>query len=283
MEILRNITQRLLPCYPDGEARALARMVLEERFSLSMTDILMGKDKNLSAEDRKDLENIVARLLKNEPIQYILEHATFRSRNFHVEPGVLIPRPETEELVDWVVDSWDSSHKKRPRILDIGTGSGCIAISLALDIRHSVVSAIDISSEALTVARRNAEDLSAQVFFMQQDILHPEPTDERWDIIVSNPPYVRQLEAADMHENVLKHEPHLALFVSDQDPLLFYREICRFASQHLNPGGMLFFEINQYLATETVHLTEEFGFCNIEVRHDQYGNKRMLKCTKGLR
>lgn len=279
MEIYHKIAHQLLAAYPDREAHALARLVLEERYNLSQTDLLLDKDSKLSADDRRDLANIVDRLLANEPVQYVLGQAWFCSRPFHVEPGVLIPRPETEELVRMIVQK--NAHRNSGlSVLDIGTGSGCIAISLALDLPKADVTAWDISSEALKIATDNAQTLKADIHFQQQDILHPEPTDRQWDVIVSNPPYVRQLEAAEMSANVLKHEPHLALFVSDDDPLIFYREIGQFAWNHLAAGGRLYFEINQYLGKETADMIENIGFSDVKVHQDAYNNNRMLSCSK---
>lgn len=279
MEIYHKIAHQLLAAYPDREAHALARLVLEERYNLSQTDLLLDKDSKLSADDRRDLANIVDRLLANEPVQYVLGKSWFCSRPFHVEPGVLIPRPETEELVRMIVQ--ENEHRNPSlSVLDIGTGSGCIAISLALDLPKADVTAWDISSEALKIATDNAHALKADVRFQQQDILHPEPTDQQWDIIVSNPPYVRQLEAAEMSANVLEHEPHLALFVSDDDPLIFYREIGQFAWNHLTTGGRLYFEINQYLGKETADMIENIGFSDVKVHQDAYNNNRMLSCSK---
>lgn len=279
MEIYHKIARQLLAAYTDREAHALARLVLEERYNLSQTDLLLDKDNKLSADDRQDLANIVDRLLRNEPVQYVLGQAWFCGRPFHVEPGVLIPRPETEELVRLIVGEQQQADSAL-KVLDIGTGSGCIAISLALELPQAEVTACDVSSEALRIAADNAKSLKAEVRFELQDILHPEPTDRQWNVIVSNPPYVRQLEAAEMSANVLEHEPHLALFVSDDDPLLFYREIGHFTWNHLTPGGRLYFEINQYLGPETAQLMEEIGFSDVQVHVDAYNNNRMLSCSK---
>jgi len=279
MEIYRQITRQLTAAYPDREAQALARMVMEERYNLSQTDLLLDKDSNLSADDHTELTNIVNRLLQHEPIQYVLGTARFCGRDFHVEPGVLIPRPETEELVQLIVRR-HAKNSKQLGVLDIGTGSGCIAISLALELPLSGVSAWDISQEALHIAQGNAERLHAEVEFKKEDILHPEPTSQQWDIIVSNPPYVRRLEAREMDPNVLDYEPHLALFVPDDDALRFYRAIARFAGCHLSAGGQLYLEINQYLPDETARLIAEYGFSSVEIHTDQFGNKRILSCSK---
>ena len=273
----RETLHALASLYPQGEASALARMVFEERFGLSQTDLLLGKDSNLSANDLAELHNIVARLQKNEPIQYVLGETAFCGLHIGVGPGVLIPRPETEELVEWITAHY-AGQQPPLRVLDIGTGSGCIALALASRGFH--VEAWDVSPEALTIARGNAERLHLDVQFVQEDILQAKATDACYDILVSNPPYICQREACDMERNVLDHEPALALFVPDDDPLLFYRAIARFAHEALTPGGCLFFEINRAYSYETKCMLEREGFIDIELRNDQFNNPRMLKATK---
>ena len=271
MNILTQTARRLQSVYPESEAKAMARIVLEDRFGLSQTDILLGKDSELSADDRTELENIVDRLIHEEPLQYVLGFTRFCGHRFTVRPGCLIPRPETEELVRL-------AERYEGNILDIGTGSGCIAISLALSGKE--VTAWDISDEALLIARENAQSLGAKVSFEKKDILHIEGENRLWDIIVSNPPYVRQSEAKDMKANVLNHEPHLALFVPDADPLLFYRAIADFCLTHLKKGGFLLLEISQWLGSETAELLREKGFTEIKVLKDQFGINRMIQCTR---
>lgn len=249
---------------------------MEVRFGLSQTDLLLCKDTLLSADERKELENIVQRLLQREPVQYILGQEVFCGHVFHVEPGVLIPRPETAELVRWVAEAVPSGVS----LLDIGTGSGCIAISLAL--MGYEATAMDVSPDALRIAQGNADALGARVDFVLQDILHPSPTDRQWDVIVSNPPYVCQSEAADMEDNVLLHEPSLALFVPDQDPLLFYRSIALYGLDHLLPGGWLFFEINRAYARETADMLGGYGYQQVVCRQDQFGNPRMVCARRNL-
>ncbi len=280
MNLISQISRQLSPAYPDGEARALARIVLEDGFGLSQTDVLMGKDKDLSAESLTLLQNIVQRLLRHEPVQYVLGTAWFCGHRFHVRPGCLIPRPETEDLVEHVLR--DSIAQTSPiRLLDMGTGSGCIAISLALALKQKAeVSAIDISSEALDIARENARQLDAEVRFTQRDILNLPSGDERWHIIVSNPPYVRECEAAQMQANVLEHEPNLALFVPDNDALRFYQAIANYAWEHLHTGGWLYFEINRYLSRETQEMLENRGFIAAEIIKDRYDNPRIIKCQR---
>lgn len=277
MSHFRNLVQQLSGIYPKGEATSIAHWVMEERFGLSQTDILLGKDSDLSANNVEELQNITTRLLKNEPVQYVLGYTTFCGLNIGVEPGVLIPRPETAELVDWIYQTGRSGAK----VLDIGTGSGCIALALAH--RGFQVQAWDVSPEALTIARRNAAKLQLEVDFKLKDALQIESDSDAqnstFDIIVSNPPYICNSEAANMDSNVLEFEPHTALFVPNNDPLLFYRAIAQYATNHLSQRGQLFFEINRAYATETVEMLKSLGFIDIYVRQDQFGNNRMVMAT----
>ncbi len=270
-----NHLQELKSHYGSSEGRALYRMVMEECFGLTHTDILLGKDNEISTEQQQRLDEITERLLKNEPIQYILGRATFCGHSFEVCPGVLIPRPETEKLVSTVstICSAIPSTDVPPSILDIGTGSGSIAVSLAL--KGYRVSAMDISPTALEVAERNATRLGAVITFFQDDILQPTDTAPRWDVIVSNPPYICLHEAAEMEPNVLMHEPHQALFVPDTDPLIFYRAIAAYAMSHLTPGGWLCLEINRAYPKEISLLLASFGFTDINITSDQYDNPRI--------
>ena len=270
-----NHLQELKSHYGSSEGRALYRMVMEECFGLTHTDILLGKDNEISTEQQQRLDEITERLLKKEPIQYILGRATFCGHSFEVCPGVLIPRPETEKLVSTVstICSAIPSTDVSPSILDIGTGSGSIAVSLALEGYR--VSAMDISPTALEVAERNATRLGAVITFFQDDILQPTHTDPRWDVIVSNPPYICLHEAAEMEPNVLMHEPHQALFVPDTDPLIFYRAIAAYAMSHLTPGGWLCLEINRAYPKEISLLLASFGFTDINITSDQYDNPRI--------
>jgi release factor glutamine methyltransferase len=271
-----NYVQRLQQTYPPGEARALYRMVMEMRFGLSQTDLMLGKDTLLSANDRNKLEEIIQRLMQKEPVQYILGQAEFCGHIFHVAPGVLIPRPETAELVQWILSTVPSPDRPFCRLLDVGTGSGCIAISLSLE--GFPVTASDISPESLAIAQKNAEFLQAKIDFVSEDILHPRHNnDEKWQLIVSNPPYICEREKADMDDNVLLYEPHLALFVPNDNPLLFYRAIAEYAQSHLAPSGMLFFEINQIYGNELISMLSEMKFNDIELRQDQFGNPRFIK------
>lgn len=269
-----NCLQELKLHYGPSEGYALYRMVMEECFNLSHTDILLGKDSHISEEKQNRLKEITSRLLKNEPIQYILGYAWFHGQRFNVRNGVLIPRPETELLVDKVMEIAKMHiEDTRTKILDIGTGSGCIAVSLAL-AGHKVT-AMDISEDALNIAQENAIILEADVDFVHENILHPSTSHEQWDIIVSNPPYICLHEAEEMERNVLDHEPHLALFVPDTDPLIFYRAIASFAMSHLAPNGWLCLEINQAFPDEITQLLSSFGFRDITIIPDQYGKNRI--------
>ena len=268
------IRQRLQTHYEPGEAVWLTRVVCHEILGQSMTDYYLGKDIALSANKETELENILIRLCQYEPIQYIQGKARFLGRDFHVAPGVLIPRPETEELVERIVRETPAG----ANVLDIGTGSGCIGISLAMSVKDAQVTAWDISSEALQIARGNARTLGAEVRFVQCDVLTVQPgADEHYDVIVSNPPYVTEHERTTMEPNVLKWEPSLALFVPDDDPLLFYRAIAGFGRSHLRPGGLLFFEINEALGDEVLALLDGMGYAGLELRKDVFDKPRLVR------
>ena len=221
----------------------------------------------------------MSELKKEKPIQYLLGETEFNGLKFKVNENVLIPRPETEELVELICHCEERSNLKAVKILDIGTGSGCIAISLARNMLNADVFAIDVSAEALKVAKQNAEQNQVSVTFLEKDILQAEDLLEQFDVIVSNPPYVRNLEKQEIKNNVLENEPHLALFVDDFDALIFYRKIALLATKNLNNGGQLFFEINQYLGKEMIQLLNELSFSDIELRKDIYGNDRMTRAV----
>ena len=277
-ELWRQLTQ----VYEEGEAKAIARLVYEVRFGLMPADLFIGKDTQLSTDDQKLLEEITQRLLRQEPVQYVLGEAEFGGRSFHVEPGVLIPRPETYELCQWIMedDRWQSGNAGA-RILDIGTGSGCIACTLAAEMTNAQVTAWDISDDALRIASGNATQSHVDVRFEKKDALRL-TTDtslqySSFDIIVSNPPYICEKERTAMEANVLEHEPKLALFVPDDDPLLFYRSIAHYAAQALTPHGQLFFEINPLYVNEMQEMLRNEGFTHTETRYDQFGKQRFTK------
>lgn len=295
-----QLWKRLTVIYNEREAQAIVRTVLDALFGMSLTDICLGKVTQLSADDTTRLEKIMQRLEKSEPVQYVLGSGWFAGRLFDVAPGVLIPRPETEDLVKWACDEAKEKEKEKednskeergkeekevskkeeaphPSILDIGTGSGCIAITVALALPQARVTAWDISTDALAIAAGNAHRLGASVRFEHQDALSAPDDEACWDVIVSNPPYICDKERADMSDNVLSYEPELALFVPDSDPLIFYRAIARYASKALKPGGRLLFETNTAYAHEVAQVMADEGFTAIEVRNDCFGKPRMVK------
>lgn len=269
-----NCLQELKQHYGSTEGYALYRMILEECFGLTHTDILLGKDNQISIENQARLNEITERLLKSEPIQYILGYTYFFGHKFMVRPGALIPRPETELLVQTSIElSTEMNLQTNPQILDIGTGSGCIAISMAL--AGYKATAMDISEDALSIAIENANTLGAEVEFIHENILHPSFCNRQWDMIISNPPYVCLSEANEMERNVLDYEPHNALFVPDTDPLIFYRAIASYATSHLSPNGWICLEINQAFPEEMATLLTSFGFSDPTIISDQYGKKRI--------
>jgi len=302
------INQSLRHQYTVREIKFLAMRILQHITQLSTANILTNKYTILSDTQHEKVKMIVERLKKNEPLGYIIGECEFFSLPFEVNPYTLIPRPETEELVDWIITdvraycihpSINKGVYNTPlRILDIGTGSGCIAVSLAKNLKNSIVTAFDISTEALETAKKNAKKNNVTIDFRKEDILeildkakrqsraagqarndNANCTDE-FDIIVSNPPYVCEKEKTDMKDNVLQYEPHLALFVSGDDPLLFYRAIALFATTHLKQGGSLYFEINRTFGNEICKMLDEMGFFNIELRKDLSGNDRMVKAQR---
>ena len=276
-----DLWQRLTPLYDEGESKAIVRWVLDEGFGLSMSNVLCGALQMLSDEDQQRLETMMHRLEQAEPVQYVLGVAEFGGRQFRVAPGVLIPRPETAELCHIIGEGGRRDEKGNCHILDIGTGSGCIAITLALDIPGSEVTAWDISEDALEIASRNADALGAKVRFEKQDALNISPFAYSWDIIVSNPPYIDEaLERGAMARNVLEYEPHEALFGPSEAPDLFYRRIGEYALQSLRPGGLLFFELNPLMAASVNDYLLSLGFHHLEIRRDQFGKQRFLKAMK---
>ena len=323
MKTYQQLWQSLTPLYDAGEAQAIVRTVLDVKYGMTLTDIICGKVNEISADEERKLEEIIIRLQKGEPVQYVLGEADFAGRTFHVEPGVLIPRPETVELCQWIekdlagistVSSEDFSEDSPQatddarRILDICTGSGCIAITLGLNIPNSEVTGWDISEDALQIAQGNVEMMKAgNVRIEHQDalalpkvaetdnekmkgnddkeVVKPKgeaktPSTQKWDLIVSNPPYICEKEKADMEKNVLEHEPSLALFVPDEDPLKFYRAIAEYASSALKSGGALYFEINPIYEKETREMLQKLDFKDIETKEDAFGKKRMMRAIK---
>ena len=282
-----EIWHRIATSYDDGEARAIARILIEELFGLSYADIVCGATEQLSADDTLRLDTAVRRIEQGEPLQHVLGYADFCGNRFCVNGSVLIPRPETEwlvdegaKLMDGCVASDETQHKaphSPKRILDIGTGSGCIAISLKLRLGDAYVEAWDISEEALRTAQDNADALKAEVVFRKRDALRADNTAAPWDLIVSNPPYICDSERSAMDDNVLLHEPHTALFVPDDDPLRFYRAIARYALLTLNIGGNLLFECNTRYAEATGKMLSDMGFEEVTVSDDCFGLPRFVR------
>ncbi|MEY2738524.1 MAG: Methylase of polypeptide chain release factor [Bacteroidota bacterium] len=277
--------------HEEQEIESFFFILTEYLHHLKRVDVALQPDFELSDSDIQKWNAIVSDLQQEKPIQYITGETWFYGLRFQVNENTLIPRPETEELVEWIIESQKSNVQSQTlAILDIGTGTGCIPISLKTNILQANVSAIDVSEHALEVAKRNAELNKVEINFIQANILEVQDLSQlstpnsqlrtNFDIIVSNPPYVRNLEKQEIKKNVLDYEPHLALFVEDTDALLFYRKIAQLALKNLSPNGLLFFEINQYLGNETVELLKKLGFKNIELKKDLYGNDRMIKCEK---
>ena len=301
MKTYQEFWQSLTPLYDAGEAQAIVRIVLDVEYGMTLTDIICGKVNELSSDEERNLEEIITRLQNGEPVQYVLGEADFAGRTFHVEPGVLIPRPETAELCQWIEEDVSFLEAdERKQILDICTGSGCIAITLGLTIPNSEVTGWDISEDALRIAQGNVEMLKAgNVRIEYQDALMlPKAAEAEeaaeiseatksesslskgWNVIVSNPPYICEKEKADMEKNVLEHEPSIALFVPDEDPLKFYRAIAEYASSALKSEGALYFEINPIYEKETREMLQSLGFKDIETKEDAFGKKRMMKAKK---
>ena len=277
-----ELCRLLTSCYDEGEAKAVIRYVLEVAFGLTMTDVVCGGVEKLSAADTERLNGYIGRLLKGEPVQYVLGVADFGPRQFGVGPGVLIPRPETYELCQWAVEcvkKKDYPSETGVNILDIGTGSGCIACTLAAELPKAHVTAWDISPIALGIARENAKRNSVKVDFQARDVLKVRYGSDagKWNVIVSNPPYVLDSEADDMADHVLDYEPEIALFVPDDDPLLFYLHISNYAQSALAEGGLLLFEINPLFDEHIEDILLGLGFDDITIRQDQFGRNRFVK------
>ena len=269
-----NFLEQLTPLYDSMEAERFFTITLENLKGWQRVDVVMNPDAELT-DDEVAKWNVVLNALKEQkPIQYIFGTAHFYGLELKVNENTLIPRPETEELVEWIIK--ENAAKGKINILDIGTGSGCIAIALAKNLPDAMVYAIDVSAEALKVAQGNAKANDADVTFWQKDILATDELPQQFDVIVSNPPYVRNLEKQEIKSNVLDYEPHLALFVEDNDPLLFYRKIAALAQKSLTLNGKLYFEINQYLGKETAEMLQDYHYKNIELKKDLYSNDRMI-------
>ena len=283
--------ETLKTIYPITEIDSFFFLLLEEYLGFRRVDIVLKSDFKITQETLNLLQFATKQLEQEVPLQYIIGKTEFYGLPFVVNKHVLIPRPETEELVAWVVSessrfkTFNTSTKqttetKQLKILDIGTGSGCIPISLKKQLPFAKISAIDISKEALTVAKKNAVLNNVDIHFILQDILKTVALDQHYDIIISNPPYVRELEKKELKNNVLKNEPHVALFVENDNPLIFYAKIVELAKKYLNKNGLLFFEINQYLGTETIDLVNKKGLKNIQLKKDMFGNDRIIVASK---
>lgn len=279
---------QLLPLFPETEVESFFYLLTEAYLEKTRIQLALAPDFELNSTQLQQFKKALLRLLQQEPIQYILGDTEFFGYPFQVNQHTLIPRPETEELVAWIIEDVKNKNQANTQqkplnstitILDIGTGSGCIPISLAKELPRAKVSSIDVSGEALQVARKNSTLNYVEVNFIQQDILQAENLPEKYDVIVSNPPYVRELEKEQMHQNVLDFEPELALFVENDDPLIFYRKIAQLAKNALTENGKLYFEINEYLPEEMVSLLEEIGYQDIELKKDIFGKFRMCKAS----
>ena len=282
-----QFAKELSPVYDEHEIDSFFYILLEAFHQMKRIDLAMHPEMEIDTMQLLQWETVLSQLKEQKPIQYILGETEFFGLPFYVNENTLIPRPETEELVDWIIQKskTESQPEAKPngaelkpkvKILDIGTGTGCIAISLAKNLPDAEVYAMDVSEKALAVAQKNAARNATEVTFLHQSILETDDLLQSFDIIVSNPPYVRNLEKEEIKKNVLEYEPHLALFVEDHDALLFYRKITELAQRNLSDNGQLYFEINQYLGQEMIQLLKDHNFSNIELRKDIYGNDRMI-------
>ncbi|SEB43593.1 release factor glutamine methyltransferase [Tenacibaculum sp. MAR_2009_124] len=277
-ELKSLFSEELSSIYPKTEIDTFFYITVEEYLNFKRIDTVLQPHYAFEKDIEKDIIQVLHRLKREEPIQYIIGKTEFYGLTFNVNNNTLIPRPETEELVQWIIEE-AHNFDKEIKILDIGTGSGCIPISLKVHLPNAKVSTIDVSPNAIDVAKQNAFINEVKVDFMNMDILESKGLPDTYDIIVSNPPYVRELEKEEIKNNVLLNEPHLALFVENDAPLIFYDKISKLASKHLNKEGILFFEINQYLGKETSQLIKNNGFESVELRKDLFGNYRMTKAT----
>ena len=285
--IYQDLWQRLTPLYDEGEAQAIVRLVLEVQFGITLTDIYTGKVNELSRNEVEELDKIISRLEHSEPVQYVLGREAFCGRAFHVAPGVLIPRPETEVLCRWIEEDYNRPYcALQPpvplQVLDVGTGSGCIAVTLASDLYNSAVTAWDISGDALLIARENVHQWQVRVELKMEDVLHPSASamQQQFDVIVSNPPYICEKERTAMAKNVLAYEPETALFVPDDDPLRFYRAIAEYGLQVFSEEGTLYFETNPIYINKVKEMLSCLGYKQIEQREDQFGKLRFIKAIR---
>jgi release factor glutamine methyltransferase len=285
-EFRNHFNQDLSAVFPQTEIDSFFFLLIEKELGLKRIDLALNNQLPIPEEKFKHLYNSLSRLKSQEPIQYILGETEFYGLSLKVTKDTLIPRPETEELVEWIISDFknqsnvtSSAIKKSLSILEIGTGTGCIPISLAKNLPNAKITAMDISSEALKIATQNAKLNNVEINFIEQDILITKELPKQYDIIVSNPPYIRELEKKEIQPNVLENEPHLALFVDDNNPLVFYKKITELAENHLSKNGKLFFEINQYLGKKTVEMLIQKGFTNTELKKDLFGNDRMTKSS----
>lgn len=262
--------------YPKEEVDSFFYLMLEHYLEMERFVLALQPKYAITKEEEQPFFEGLQKLKEELPIQYIIGTTYFMDMDFKVDKNVLIPRPETEELVRWMLSEIDNE-KTEISILDVGTGSGCIAVSLAKHLPRAKIHALDVSPEAIQVAHENAKNNGVGIEFIEADILKTPTIEQEFDIIVSNPPYVRELEKREMQNNVLQNEPDLALFVENDNPLIFYKTITQFAQKHLNPNGKLFFEINQFLGEETKSILKQYNFKSIELRQDMFGNNRMLK------
>ena len=272
-----QFSKELSKVYDEHEIDSFFYILLEAFHQMKRVDLAINQNMELDAMQLLQWETVLSQLKEQKPIQYILGETEFFGLPFYVNENTLIPRPETEELVDWIIQQLTvKSQKSKVKILDIGTGTGCIAISLAKNLPNADVFALDVSGKALEVATKNAKRNNVNITFLNQSILETDDLEQQFDIIVSNPPYVRNLEKQEIKKNVLDFEPHLALFVEDDDALLFYRKITQLAQKNLSESGMLYFEINQYLSNQMFEMIKTFNFTDIQLRKDLYGNDRMM-------
>lgn len=278
-QLLAEITQQLGLVYSKEEAKVIAKeLLVEPPLSLPLSFVYTGESKELSEEQTNLLTKMLERLLKGEPFQYVLKHEYFAGLCIQVGPGVLIPRPETQDLVAWILQDWQS--KKNLNIVDVCTGSGCIAAALAHAFPQAQITAVDLSQQALFYARLNTSSFGSRVQIFEQDVLSPELVFFGQDLMVSNPPYITESEQVDMDDNVKKYEPSMALFVPDDDPLIFYRAIGLLGLRSLKNQGALYVEINTRFGKEVCDLYASQGYVNVELRLDRYDKPRMVKAVK---